>query len=99
MDDFEALRHDSITSSGVRQSMTERVDRNLTVTFESIPWTDLPNWEAFFAYAIQGGPFDYYPDATLGTFQVRQLVDDKVSAKYQSYGLSSISFSMRLVPA
>jgi hypothetical protein len=99
MDDFEAVRHDSTSSSGVRQSMTERVDRIRPITFESVPWADLPDWENFLAYAIQGGPFEYFPDATLGAFQTFQLVDDKVSPKYQSFGLSSISFSMRLVPS
>ena len=99
IDEFEAIRHDSITSSGVRQSMVERVERNLTLTFESVPWADLPAWDNFLSYAIQGGSFDYYPDATLSSFQVRQIIEDKVSPKYQAYGLSSISFSMRLVPA
>src|SRR3954463_6820855 len=76
LDDFEAVRHDSITSSGVRQSMTERVDRIRPVTFESVPWADLPDWVDFLSYAIEGGPFDYYPDATLSAFQTFELVDD-----------------------
>ena len=99
MDDFEAVRHDSITSSGIRQSMVERVDRIRPVTFESIPWDDLPAWEAFFAYAVEGGSFEYFPDATKPDFQIFELVDDKVSPKYSAFGLSSVSFSMRLVPS
>src|SRR5437660_810378 len=77
MDSFEALRHDSITSDGIRQSMLERVDRIRPITFESVPWTDLPMWEDFFAYAVQGGSFRYYPDGTQSAFQTWELVDDK----------------------
>ena|ERR1035437_2578040 len=98
MDDFQALRHDSITSDGIRQSMLERVDRIKPVMIENAPWTDLPMWEAFFAYAVQGGTFKYYPDATAPAFQTWQLVDDTVSPTFVAFGLSKFVFHMRLVP-
>lgn len=96
--DFEAVRHDSITSSGLRQSITERVDRVFEVNFNFVPWEDLTMWSEFFAYAVEGGPFAYYPDGTTTTYNTWQLVDDKVKFTYVSKGLSSFKFSMRLVP-
>jgi len=98
MDDFEAVRHDSITSSGIRQSMVERVDRIKPVNFEFVPWSDLTNWQNFLNYAIQGGSFSYYPDSTLTGFQTWELVEDKVSPTFVCIGFSKIAFSLRLVP-
>jgi hypothetical protein len=98
MDNFEAVRHDSITSDGVRQSITERVDRVRPINFETVPWTDMPMWESFFAYAIQGGPFSYYPDGTATAFQTWQLVDDKIAPTFVAFGLSKFAMNMRLVP-
>jgi hypothetical protein len=98
MSNFEAVRHDSITSSGLRQSMLERVDRVLPITFETVPWTDLAMWEAFFAYAIEGGSFLYYPDNTATAYQTWELVDDKVAVSFASVGLAKFTMNMRLVP-
>jgi hypothetical protein len=98
MDNFEAVRHDSITSDGNRQSITERVDRVRPVNFEFVPWTDLAMWDAFFSYAIQGGTFQYYPDGTATAFATWQLVDDKIAPAFVAFGLSKFSMSMRLVP-
>ena len=98
MDNFEATRHDSTTSDGTRQSMLERVDRIRPINFESVPWTDLPMWEAFFSYAIQGGNFQYYPDSTATAFQTWQLVDDKITPTFVAIGLSKFVMNMRLVP-
>jgi hypothetical protein len=98
MDNFEAVRHDSITSGGTRQSITERVDRIRPIHFETVPWTDLPMWEAFFAYAIQGGTFQYYPDGAGTAFQTWQLVDDKIIPTFVAFGLSKFVMNLRLVP-
>ena len=98
LDNFEAVRHDSITSSGLRQSMVERVDRTVTVNFENVPWTDLPMWEGFFAYAVQGGSFEYFPDNTATGFNTWELVDDKVEFSFNDRGLSKFEMHMRRVP-
>ena len=98
IDDFEALRHDSITSFGIRQSMLERVDRIKPVVFESVPWSDMPMWEAFFAYAVQGGTFQYFPDGSATAFQTFELVDDKVKPSFVAFGLSKFTINLRAVP-
>jgi hypothetical protein len=98
-DNFEATRHDSITNSGLRQSVLERIDTIRPVIFETVPWADLPMWQAFFAYALQGGAFDYYPDNASTAHASWQLVDDKVSFSFVCIGISKLQMNMRSVPA
>ena len=78
--------------------MVERVDRIKPLKFDSVPWTDLPMWEEFFAFAIAGGDFKYYPDATASAFQTCELVEDQIQAQFSSRGLSKLSFNFRVVP-
>ena len=62
--DLEAVRHDSISSTGVKQAVLERVDTFYELPFEFIPEADLTAWEAFIKNVIGGAKFDYYPDST-----------------------------------
>ncbi len=70
VDALAATRHDSITSDGHRQVVTERID-----DVNTVPEADLAGWRSFLGYALGGGPFDYYPDATSGTHETYELVD------------------------
>lgn len=99
LDDREAVRHDSMTSSGLRQVALERVDLIRPLQFENVPWEDLPAAAAFIDYALQGGPFDYYPDATLPAFDTCELLDTNFSPRFNARGLSKFSLKLRLVPA
>lgn len=93
-----ATRHDSFTSSGLRQSMLERVDTLKTVMMESVPWSEVQIWQDFLAYAIQGGSFLYYPDATATAYQTWELVDAKFDPKFGFIGFSKFSLQLRMVP-
>jgi len=97
-DPLQAVRHDSVSSSGIRQCMVERVDTLKNVNVENIPWADLPNWQVFAAYAVQGGSFAYYPDATSSNFQTWELTDDNYDPKFNAFGLSKLTLKLRLVP-
>ncbi len=97
-DPLEAVRHDSITSSGLRQTMLERVDAVKNLQLENIPWADLPALAAFMSYAIQGGSFLYYPDAAGSAYQTWELVDDKFDPKFNTRGLSKCTLKLRKVP-
>lgn len=97
-DPLQALRHDSISSSGIRQCMVERVDTLKTVQVENVPWADMPAWQVFMAYAVQGGSFTYYPDAAAANFQTWELVDDNFDPKFNSFGLSKLTLKLRQVP-
>lgn len=99
MDDLKAVRHDSFSSSGIRQSMLERVDTIKHVEMENIPWADLPTlWQPFMTFAIEGGQFEFFPDSTATAFATYELVEDQITPTFSSRGLSKISFTIRLVP-
>jgi hypothetical protein len=97
-DPLDALRHDSITSSGLRQTVTERVDTLKDVNLENIPWVDLPALATFMNYAIGGGSFRYYPDVTASAYDTWELVDTKFDPKWNARGLSKCTLKLRRVP-
>lgn len=74
-DELDAIRHDSDTISGIRQSIFERIDVYRTLQFDSVPQSDEANWTAFMTYALTGGSFNYYPDSTLTPFITFTLDD------------------------
>ena len=86
---------DSITMSGLTQSVTWRVDRFRILQMDNVPMEDLPNWAAFIDYAITGAPFDYYPDTTLSDFETWTLEDTEWAPKYNSRGLAKFTLKMR----
>jgi hypothetical protein len=97
LDDREAVRHDSITSSGLRQSALERIDIIKPLQMEYIPWEDWPNWQPFIDAALTGIDFAYYPDASLPDFQTFELVETSFNPKYSFRGISKFSMNFRLV--
>ena len=59
-----AVRHDNVSTAGVRESVLERTDEFLEFTMEFIKTgTDLANWQAFLDHALTGAAFTYYPDS------------------------------------
>src|SRR5438270_14004543 len=98
MDPIEAVRHDSFTSAGGRQTQTERVDTVRNIVFDSVPWEDLPMWAAWAAFAVLGGSFQWYRDAAATAFETWELVDDKVTPQFVCRGLAKLAFKIRKVP-
>src|SRR5690242_8577815 len=79
-----ATRHDNLASSGVRESITERVDSFLQFEMEYVTaGADLTAWQAFMSYALCGGPFSYYRDASQPAFTNYWLEDADWSADYK----------------
>jgi hypothetical protein len=62
--DLEAVGAVTVTVSGKRQVWFMRTDSLMRVTLDFVPWSDMPAWSTFIAWAQQGGSFLYYPDAT-----------------------------------
>jgi len=93
---YEATRHDNVASSGVRESLLERIDSFLEFQMEwIINGADLSAWNSFMEYALSGGAFDFYPDQTLSSFTRMLLEDAKWSAAYKSPGFFSFSARFR----
>lgn len=98
LDDRSAVRHDSMTSSGLRQVALERVDILKPLTMDFVPWDDLPAWGNFIDFAIAGGQFAYYPDAAQPEFQTWELMDTDFKPKFSFRSISKFALQFRLVP-
>lgn len=95
-----AVRHDSDTISGYRQSITEHIDKFLTLQLDNVPMADLPNWELFMDFALAGAAFDYYPDvAAPSTFKTWTLDDADWKSQFAYRTMAKFSMKMRLVGA
>lgn len=72
----EGVRHDSIASAGDQQSVLERIEELQVLRMHFIGAAALTNsWGPFFDSALAGEPFDYYPDASIGTYITYLLTD------------------------
>lgn len=94
--ELDAIRHDSISGDGHRQVIWERTEEFLPLTFDNVPWADLPSWTTFFRSALKGGAFRYYPDRTSGSYALYVLDDQNFSPAFNNKGLSKVSLKMRL---
>lgn len=94
---LSAVRHDSVTSSGIKQSVVERIDEFRTLSFANVPVDDMAAWRSFLSYALTGGQFTYYPDETdLITFLEYTLEDTDWAPKRVSWKNFSFTLKMRL---
>src|ERR1039458_1054083 len=60
---LEAVRHDSLTTDGIKLSVLERLDNVTTLNFEYVAESDMAAWKAFEEFAVGGGTFAYRPNA------------------------------------
>jgi hypothetical protein len=94
----QAIRHDNIASSGVRESILERIDNFLDLEMEWVGIaSDVTNWANFMAYALQGGAFAYYPDSSQAAFTNYWLEDTNWTAAYKAAGQYTFKLKFRLV--
>lgn len=109
INDAEAVGGVSFTLSGKRQVMWIRSDSFLRLSMKFVPQADLPNWDTFLQYALQGGSFLYYPDATATAYDEYWLEDPGGSARnekgilawnptYAFRGVSEFELVLRKVP-
>lgn len=96
-DDLEAQRNDSISLSGLKQSVYWRTDTFKNLEMAAVPQADLPAWRDFMAYAITGGEFSYYPDATLAGFTVYTLEDKNWKPTRAYFGHAKFTLRFRRV--
>jgi hypothetical protein len=93
----EATRHDSFTSSGIKQSVLERIDTVTTLTFVACPATEMDSWQAFFTWALSGGVFAFRPDATDHLTWYEYTLDSMdFVPKWTSFNNFSVELKVRL---
>lgn len=92
---YKTTRTDNIASSGVKETIFQRTDKFLVFTMEYVKiGADIAAWDAFVTSALQGIPFDYYPDSTLGSLTTYTLFDTTWDPAYKSVGAHT--FQMKL---
>jgi hypothetical protein len=93
-----AVRHDNVASSGVRESIVERLDSYLDLELEWVGiGSDVQAWAQFMAYALQGGAFAYYPDSSQAAFTNYWLEDTNWIATYKGPGQYTFHVKFRQV--
>ncbi len=93
-----AVRHDNVASSGVRESVLERIDNYLDLDLEWVGiGSDVQAWAQFMNYALQGGVFAYYPDSSQSSFTNFWLGDTNWTAAYKAAGQYSFHLKFRQV--
>ena len=91
-----AIRHDNISTAGVRESVLERIDAFLELNVDYIQaGTDLAAWSAFLDFALAGAPFAYYPDASQSDFINCLLEDTGGTVAYMAPGIYSVKVKFR----
>lgn len=95
---MDAVVHDNISSAGVRERVLERIDNFLELEMPYVAiGTDLTNWQTFLNYALGGGQFSYYSDASQSAFTNYWLDDAKQTAAYKHPGIYSWKLRFRQV--
>lgn len=93
-----ATRHDNVASSGVRESILERIDDFLEIEMQTVLLgTDVTAWNSFMQYALTGGQFAYYPDSSQGAFTNYWLEQTTWKAAYKNPGMYSFKVKFRAV--
>lgn len=91
-----AVRHDNVSTAGVRESVLERIETFLELNVDYIQsGADLANWSAFLDYALTGAPFVYYPDASQSGFINCFLEDTSATVAYTAPGIYSVKVKFR----
>ena len=91
-----AVRHDNVSTAGIRESVLERTDEFLEL---SLPWiragADLAAWQAFLDQALAGAAFSYYPDASQAAFDNYLLEDTETKLQWKSSGVYTVNLKLR----
>jgi hypothetical protein len=96
--EFKATRHDNVASGGVRESVLERIDTFLTFEMEWVGLgPDVQAWGNFMLFALTGGQFAYYPDASQTSFTNYWLEDTDWTADYKVAGQYTFKLKFRQV--
>ncbi|MFB3921605.1 MAG: hypothetical protein ACE145_07775 [Terriglobia bacterium] len=91
-----AVRHDNVSSAGLRESILERVDEFLEFTMDSIQsGSDLAAWRAFLDHALTGEAFAYFPDAAQTAFTNYTLEDSETQIEYKAPGNYQLRLKLR----
>ena len=94
-----AERTDTISTAGVKQSILKRIDNFLEFEMEWIARGSAEGdaWVSFMAYALTGGPFSYYPDASQSANTTYTLEETDFNLAYKAPGQHTYKMKFRQV--
>jgi len=93
-----AQRTDTLSSAGVKQSILKRLENFLEFEMEWIArGTDADAWVSFMGYALTGGQFDYYPDASQSGYTTYTLEETDFNLAYKAPGQHTYKMKFRQV--
>jgi hypothetical protein len=91
-----AVRHDNVSTAGIRESVLERTDEFLEL---ALLWiradADLAAWQAFLDHALTGAAFTYYPDASQSAFDNYLLEDTETRLEWKAPGTYALTLKLR----
>lgn len=90
-----AVRHDNVSTAGIRESILERIEDLVSLEFAHIPSSAKADWENFLDYALTGAPFDYYVNAAGADFVTYLLEDMEATLAYKYAGMYSLTMKVR----
>lgn len=90
-----AVRHDNISTAGIRESVLERTDDILEITVEWIKTSEASAWQGFLDHALTGAAFAYYLDASVPSFTNYLLEDTEAKLVWKAPGQSTVQLKMR----
>jgi hypothetical protein len=90
-----AVRHDNVSTAGIRESVLERIDDILEITVEWIRVSEVADWQAFLDHALTGALFAYYPDAAQTSFTNYLLEDAEAKLEWKTPGMYSLRLKFR----
>lgn len=92
-----AVRHDNVSTAGIRESVLERIDQFMEISLDWIrAGSDLANWTAFLDFALTGAAFAYYPDSSVNAYTNYVLEDSGATLAYKGPGVYSLKLKFRL---
>ncbi len=94
-DPMSAKRNDVKSGGGLLQSNFEYMEVFRTLQMDYAPMDGLTGWSSFMYWALSGGAFDYYPDATSGAHDTWTLADTDWTPAYNFRTMSKFKFKMR----
>jgi hypothetical protein len=96
--EYAAVRHDNVSSAGVRESVLERIDVFLELEMERVAsGSDVQAWDEFMQFALGGGQFAYYPDSAESAYTNYWLEDTNWTAAYKTAGQYTFKLKFRKV--
>ncbi len=94
--EYAAVRHDNISSAGVRETVYERSDTFVEFEMEWVgSGADVTAWNSFISWALKGGQFSYYPDSSLTAFTNYWLENVEWVTAYKTVGQYTFRMKFR----